>query len=124
MTEFKRTPCTTVLMLQVHLSILLPSIYDKGGGFGGSAGGGGGGYMAGGAVDSPAGGSGGPKNKDKQSILAVNIKQVPYSRCGVCVCVLSPYVACWTAPYGLMVHAFGFLSRCACHRFNYDVNMK
>lgn len=48
----------------------------KGGGFGGSPAGGGGGYMAGGAVDSPAGGSGGPKNKDKQSILAVNVKQV------------------------------------------------
>lgn len=57
----------------------------KGGGFGGSPGGGGGGYMAGGAVDSPAGGSGGPKNKDKQSILAVNIKQVTCSRCGVSV---------------------------------------
>lgn len=36
--------------------------------------------MAGGAVDSPAGGSGGgQKNKDKQSIMAVNIKQVDIS---------------------------------------------
>lgn len=33
--------------------------------------------MAGGAVDSPSGGgSGGQRNKDKQSMLSVNIKQV------------------------------------------------
>lgn len=57
--------------------------YDGGGGGGGGYGdsqGGGGGYMAGGAVDSPApgGGSsgGGQRNKDKQSILPLNIKQV------------------------------------------------
>lgn len=124
MTESKRTPCTTVLTLRVYISILLPSILNKGGGFGGPAGGGGGGggYMAGGAVDSPAGGSGGPKNKDKQSILAVNIKQVPYSRYSMaCVWYLSPAVACWTGPCGLMIHATGFLSRFACHQFNHRV---
>lgn len=39
--------------------------------------------MAGGAVDSPAtgGGSGGQKNKSKQSILPVNVKQVRSKIC-------------------------------------------
>lgn len=53
---------------------------NKGGGGGGGFGSpsaGGGGYMAGGASDSPAGGGsgGGQRNKEKQSILAVNVKQ-------------------------------------------------
>lgn len=53
------------------------------GGYGGTQGGGGGygdtqggGYMAGGIADSQGGGGGGQRNKDKQSILPVNIKQV------------------------------------------------
>lgn len=59
---------------------LLFSYAGGGGGGYGDSQGGGGGYMAGGAVDSPApgGGSsgGGQRNKDKQSILPLNIKQV------------------------------------------------
>ncbi len=59
--------------------------HEGGGGFGSQ---GGGGYMAGGAVDSPSGGggSGGQRNKDKQSMLSVNIKQV--CGCGCLACLL------------------------------------
>lgn len=63
-----------------------------GGDFGGSpSGGGGGGYMAGGAVDSPAAGSGSQRNKDKQSILPVNVKQVLV------------YLVCW---YDILVYIY------------------
>lgn len=84
MRAYARLKCVNldVSRSAVHFSCFL-FVAKKAGGFGGSPSQGGGGFMAGGAVDSPAtgGGSGGQKNKSKQSILAVNVKQVRSKIC-------------------------------------------